>query len=53
MQIWQVTALVARADKLPPQVMDSLKPGPPIVLVTAGAANPAESAAPAPAEPAH
>lgn len=51
MQMWQVTALVARADKLPPQVMDALKPGPPIVLVTAGAANPAES--PAPAPPSH
>jgi hypothetical protein len=46
--MWQVTALVARADKLPPQVMDALKPGPPIVLVTAGAANPAETPPPAP-----
>jgi thiosulfate dehydrogenase len=53
MQMWQVTALVARADKLPPQVLDSLKPGTPIVLVTAGAANPTESTAPAPAELAH
>jgi thiosulfate dehydrogenase len=53
MQIWQVTALVARADKLPPQVIDSLKPGPPVVLVTAGAANPAESPTPTPAQPAH
>ena len=54
MQTWQVTALVARADKLPPQVIDALKPGPPIVLVTAGAgaANPAESPAPAPGQPA-
>jgi thiosulfate dehydrogenase len=51
MQMWQVTALVARADKLPPQVTDALKPGPPIVLVTAGAANPAES--PAPVQTAH
>ena len=51
MQMWQVTALVTRADKLPPQVMDALKPGPPIVLVTAGAANPAES--PAPGQTAH
>ncbi len=25
-QIWQVAALVARADKLPPEVMDKLKP---------------------------
>jgi thiosulfate dehydrogenase len=40
MQMWQVSALVARADKLPPQVMDALKPGAPVVLVTAGAANP-------------
>jgi thiosulfate dehydrogenase len=47
MQMWQVTALVARADKLPPQVTDALKPGPPIVLVTAGAANPAETPPPA------
>ncbi len=39
MQMWQVTALVARADKLPPQALDALKPGPPVVLVTAGAAN--------------
>jgi thiosulfate dehydrogenase len=53
MQMWQVTALVARADKLPPPAIDSLKPGIPVVLVTAGAANPAESTAPAPAEPAH
>lgn len=43
MQMWQVTALVTRADKLPPEVMDALKPQPPVVLVTAGAANPAES----------
>ena len=46
MQMWQVTALVARADKLPPQVMDALKPGTPVVLVTAGAASPAEGGAP-------
>jgi thiosulfate dehydrogenase len=38
-QIWQVTALVARADKLPPEVLDTLKPGPPVILITAGAAN--------------
>ena len=49
MQMWQVAALVARADNLPPQVMDALKPQPPVVLVTAGAANPAERAAPPPA----
>ena len=47
MQMWQVTALVARADNLPPQVMDALKPQPPVIMVTAGAANPAESPAPA------
>jgi thiosulfate dehydrogenase len=53
MQMWQVTALVARADKLPLEVSDALKPGPPIILVTAGAANRAESPAPAPGQPAH
>jgi len=46
-QMWQVTALVARADKLPPEVMDALKPAPPVILITAGAASPAE------AKPAH
>jgi len=45
-QMWQVTALVARADQLPPEAMDALKPQPPVVLVTAGAANPAETPAP-------
>jgi thiosulfate dehydrogenase len=39
-QIWQVTALVARADKLPPEALDALKPAPPVILVTAGAVNP-------------
>jgi hypothetical protein len=43
-----VTALVARADKLPPQVMDALKPGVPVILVTAGAATPENNSAPAP-----
>jgi thiosulfate dehydrogenase len=52
-QIWQVTALVVRADKLPPEVLDALKPGPPVILITAGAANPAASAAPDHAQPAH
>ena len=52
-QMWQVTALVARADKLPPEALDALKPAPPIILVTAGAANPAESPKPAPAKRAH
>jgi len=47
-QMWQVTTLVARADKLPQEAMDALKPQPPVVLVTAGAANPAESTAPKP-----
>lgn len=50
-QMWDVTALVARADKLPPEVLDALKPGSPIILVTAGAANPAQ--APAPAKATH
>jgi thiosulfate dehydrogenase len=53
MQMWQVAALVSRADKLPPQVMDALKPGPPVVLVTAGAAAPTDNTSPAPASPAH
>jgi len=44
-QIWQVTALVARADKLPPEVLDALKPGPPEILISAWAAN-ARGAAP-------
>ena len=44
MQMWQVTALVARADQLPSEVTDALKPQPPVVLVTAGAANPANPA---------
>ena len=47
-QMWQVTALVARADKLPPEVLDALKPAPPVILITAGAANPAAGAAPGP-----
>ena len=38
-QIWQVTALVARADKVPPEALDALKPAPPVILITAGAAN--------------
>jgi thiosulfate dehydrogenase len=46
-QLWQVTALVARADKLPPEVMDALKPVAPVILITAGAASPA------PAKPVH
>jgi thiosulfate dehydrogenase len=45
-QMWQVTALVARADKLPPEALDALKPGPPVILITAGAANPAAGAGP-------
>jgi thiosulfate dehydrogenase len=53
MQMWQVTALVARADKLPPQVMDALKPGVPVILVTAGAAAPGDNSIPTPAPEAH
>jgi thiosulfate dehydrogenase len=45
-EIWQVTALVARADKLPPEVLDALKPAPPVILITAGAANPAAGSVP-------
>jgi mono/diheme cytochrome c family protein len=50
-QMWEVTALVARADKLPPEALDALKPAPPMILVTAGAANPAANPAPAPEKP--
>ena len=39
-QIWQVTALVTRADKLPPEVLDALKPASPPTPNTAGAAVP-------------
>ncbi|HKV05380.1 MAG TPA: cytochrome c [Candidatus Acidoferrales bacterium] len=50
-QMWQVTAIVARADKLPPEALEALKPEPPVVLVTAGAANPAAGrATPKPAK---
>jgi thiosulfate dehydrogenase len=37
-EMWQVTALVARGDKLPTEALDALKPGPPIILISAGAA---------------
>jgi thiosulfate dehydrogenase len=40
-QIWQVSALLTRADKLPPEVLDALKPP-----AGSGAANPGSSAAP-------
>ncbi|MGB9067894.1 MAG: cytochrome c [Candidatus Acidiferrales bacterium] len=53
MQMWQVTALVARADKLPPQVTDALKPGVPVILVTAGAATPTDNSTPTAAPQAH
>jgi mono/diheme cytochrome c family protein len=36
--MWQVTALVARADKLPPEALDALKPAAPVLLISAGAA---------------
>lgn len=42
-QMWKVTALLARADKLPPEVLDALKP-----VVTAIPAAPAPSPAPKP-----
>lgn len=41
-QIWQVTALVKRADKLPPEVLDLLKAAP-AVAVPPSAAAPAAS----------
>ncbi|HXA78678.1 MAG TPA: cytochrome c [Candidatus Acidoferrales bacterium] len=50
-QLWQVTALVARADKLPPEALDALKPAPPVILITAGAANPTVSPVPGQAKP--
>ena len=43
--MWQVTALVARADKLPPEALDALKPGAPVILISAGAAVPAPATA--------
>jgi thiosulfate dehydrogenase len=52
-QMWAVTALVARADKLPPEALDALKPGPPMILVTAGAANPGVGATPGQATTKH
>ena len=52
-QMWQVTALVARADKLPPEALDSLKPGPPVILITAGAANPSAGAGSGQIQPIH
>ena len=39
-QMWQVTALVARADKLPPEVLDALKPATPPVPSSARGAVP-------------
>ena len=46
-QMWQVSALVARADKLPPAVLDALRPG---ATIAAGASAP-PPAAPAAASP--
>ncbi len=39
-QMWQVAALLSRADQLPPEVQEALKPQPLPILITAGAANP-------------
>lgn len=44
-QMWQVAALLSRADQLPPEVTEALKPQPPPILITAGAANPGVSGA--------
>lgn len=44
-QIWQVAALLSRADQLPPEVVEALKPQFPSILISAGAANPAPMAA--------
>jgi len=41
LQMWQVSALLARADKLPPEVQEALKPG-----ATAAAATPSPSPLP-------
>ena len=40
-EMWQLAALMSRADKLPLEVMEALKPQPPSILISAGAANPA------------
>jgi thiosulfate dehydrogenase len=49
--MWQVTSLVARADKLPPEAINALKPVAPVILISAGAAAPAIPGA-APTSPA-
>jgi thiosulfate dehydrogenase len=46
-QLWQVSALMARADKLPPDVLRMLLPAP----VVSAAPPPAPAVAPAPATP--
>jgi thiosulfate dehydrogenase len=53
-QMWQVSALMASADKLPPDVLRGLLPAAPPAEGSAAApvATPAPSAAPAPATPA-
>jgi hypothetical protein len=38
---------------LPPEVIEALKPAAPVILITAGAANPAADAAPDSAKPTH
>ena len=43
-QMLHVTAVVGRADKLPAEVLDALKPVPPPILISAGAAAPAPAA---------
>jgi thiosulfate dehydrogenase len=37
-QMWQVAALLSRSDQLPPEVQEALKPQPPPILISAGAA---------------
>ncbi len=37
-QMWQVAALLSRSDQLPPEVLEALKPQPPPILISAGAA---------------
>jgi thiosulfate dehydrogenase len=49
--LWRVTALVARADKLDPAVMDALKPAAPVLLISAGADQAMPTAPAAPSKP--
>jgi thiosulfate dehydrogenase len=39
-QMWEVAALLSRAEQLPPEVREALKPAPPSILISAGAGLP-------------